>query len=418
MRGSKRRIALVGALALVSGLLFATTPAQAQGELKIQVAQPFGLGGASCNPTTFQGCQRFGEGMRFYTPTLNVHKGDVLTFDFKSFHTATLLPANEDVFVWRAANAGGVGKPYSLVTSDPDDSELDGGSNPDKPALKANNQAVFPTNPLCGSSAAAACTYDGSAVFNGGLHFGSDDPANPDTFSVEVDANVGERFWVICLVHTHMFFRVNVVDNATPATTQAAIDTFRDSTGAADTEEAVALDSRLINRQSKHTTADGKVVWDAFMGFDKHFLSLDAMYPKKLVIRRGQTVRWHAVDVYEDHTVTLPRAPALEVLGRTFVPGCDPDGDAGAGPDNPPELEAPPFCLNPAQVELDIPADAANQFGDGRFNGDYQNSGIRGAQSSTAPYDLKFTKTTSKKGVKYICLIHGPFMRGRVRVRT
>jgi hypothetical protein len=57
-------------------------------------------------------------------------------------------------------------------------------------------------------------------------------------------------------------------------------------------------------------------------------------------------------------------------------------------------------------------------MGDGRFNGDYQNSGIRGAQLSTAPYDLRFTQTTSKRGVRYFCLIHGPGMSGRVRVRS
>ncbi|MGH2693987.1 MAG: hypothetical protein ACRDJJ_04150 [Actinomycetota bacterium] len=416
MRTGIRKVALLGVLALIGGLLFVPSAARAQNVLTVQVAQPFGLGGANCNPATFQGCQRFGEGMRFYTPTLNVHQGDIINFDFKAFHTATLLPANEDVFVWRAANAGGVDKPFSFVSTDPDDSALDGGSNPDRPALKANNQAAFPTDPTCGSSTGAPCAYDGSAVHNSGIHFGGD-PSTPDTFAVEINADVGDRFWVMCLVHTHMFFRVNVVDDATATTTQAAIDGFRDATAASDTEEAVALDARLINRKSKHTTADGRVVWDAYMGFDKHFLSLDAMYPKRLVIRKGQTVRWHSVDVYEDHTVTLPGGEAFEVLQRTFVPVCDPDGDVGPGPDNPPDSQDPPFCSDPSQTEIDIPADMANPMGDGSFNGDYQNSGIRGAQASTAPYDLRFTQTTSKKGVKYICLIHGGGMRGRVAVR-
>lgn len=416
MRRGIHIVALLGSLALVAGLLFVPTAARAQSTLTVQVAQPIGLGGANCNPATFQGCRRFGEGMRFYAPTLNVHQGDILNFDFTSFHTATLLPANEGIFEWRAPNAGGVGKPYSLLSTDPDDSELDGGSNPDKPALKANNQAAFPTDPTCGGSTANPCTYDGSAVQNSGLHFGGD-PSTPDTFAVEINADVGDRFWVICLVHTHMFFRVNVVDSAAATTTQAAIDAFRDSTAALDTDEAVATDQRLINRRSKHTTANGTVVWDAWNGFDRHFVSLDAMYPKKLVIRRGQTVRWHSVDVNEDHTVTLPRGEAFEVFDRFFVPGCDPDGDAGPGPDNPPDLQTPPFCFDPSQLEIDLPADGANLMGDGRFNGDYQNSGIRGAQSSTAPYDLRFTKTTSRRGVRYFCLIHGPGMSGRVRVR-
>src|SRR5688572_7865409 len=102
-------------VALFAGALMIPGPqASAQtGALTVQVSQPFAVG-ANCNQETFQGC-RSGESMRFLAPTLKVHKGDTLTFDFASFHTASLLPVGDDFLAFRSANTGGVGKAFSLV---------------------------------------------------------------------------------------------------------------------------------------------------------------------------------------------------------------------------------------------------------------------------------------------------------------
>ncbi|MGH2756462.1 MAG: hypothetical protein ACRDI3_01595, partial [Actinomycetota bacterium] len=91
--------------------------AQAAG-LNIQVSEEV-LVGANCDPATGKGC-RHGESMRFLAPTLKVHTGDTLTFDFHGFHTASLLPVGADALAFRSANTGGTGKPFSAFIPDPD----------------------------------------------------------------------------------------------------------------------------------------------------------------------------------------------------------------------------------------------------------------------------------------------------------
>ena len=46
-----------------------------------------------------------------------------------------------------------------------------------------------------------------------------------------------------------------------------------------------------------------------------------------------------------------------------------------------------------------------------------RSSGVRGPDGlTTAPYDLKFTKLSPKKGFRYACAVHGAMMSGRVIV--
>jgi hypothetical protein len=352
--------------------------------------------------------------MRFLAPTLKVHKGDVVKFNLPGFHTATLLPANSDVQAWTQDNVQGVGKPWSLLTFDPDDTALDpGGRSPDRESLKANNQAAFPSDFTCGTPG-NACTYDGTDVVNSGIPQGND-----ASFSVLIDADVGDTVWVICIVHPHMRLRIEVVDNAETPTSQAEINNYRRAVVAGDEDEAEALHERLSNRQTKHKTAGGKTVWDAYVGYDTHNLSLFAMYPQTLRIRRGNNVRFHFTQmIFEDHTATFPASKARQVANASFVPMCDPDGDGGAGPDTEPTAPPPVFCAGgPDQLELDIQPRFAYEMGNGMFGGsDYENSGIQGATAGASHWDLKFTDTTGRKPFKYICLIH-PFMRGGVRVR-
>ena len=135
---------------------------------------------------------------------------------------------------------------------------------------------------------------------------------------------------------------------------------------------------------------------------------------------KGQKVHWHWGKLrYEDHTVTFPAKKARALAQRTGAPVCDPDGDGGPGPDNPPDTNQPPFCNNPNQLEFDIPARFAEKRGDGRFKRfDFSNSRAEGAGVHTGqdPYTLKFTRVAAKKGFGYICMIH-PFMRARVVVK-
>lgn len=387
----QRRVAALLALVLTSALLTGPMSAQAQSVLEVQVG---GFLGQSRAPA---------DGMRFYGGNLKVHDGATVEFILRGFHTATLMPANVDGDLWAAQNAGGIDKPFSLASSDPDDS-----------AYKFNNQSIFPSDPTCGASD-NPCSYDGSAVVNSGAFVDS------PRFSVTIDGSPGDVIHVICLIHPSMRMRIDVVAGGDPETTQEQIDARRVRQRARDSESAAALHNKLSKRQSKHVDKNGKTVWDAFAGYDADGFSLLANYPHKLKIRKGQRVRWHASGLmYEDHNVTFPFDKGRDIArNEGGQPVCDPDGDAGPGPDNPPDMPDPPFCNDPSQFEFDISARFAERRGDRRHRlNDFDSAGIFGNLNvGRDPYTLRFTRPTSSAGLRYLCMIHGSFMDGRVVVK-
>ncbi|HEX2240534.1 MAG TPA: hypothetical protein VHJ82_05285 [Actinomycetota bacterium] len=417
MNSRVRQLAVLSVIALLGTLFVVPSAAQAQNNLTIQVSNPM-LVGPNCDPQTQKGC-RTGESMRFLAPTLNVHKGDTLTFDFAGFHTASLLPVGQDWLAFRAANTGGVGKPFSAFIPDPDDTTADGGTA-ERPSIKPNPAVERPSiggvPTDCGTEA-NPCTYDGGEVVNSGLPGGPP----PVRFKVTIDANPGSGFWVMCFLHTHMVLRVNVVENAAAATTQAQIDAAKASMIAFDREWAESTDAQLINARSSHTTASGDRVFDVKAGVDSHWANLNGFYPKRTTVPKGSVVRFHwEQQIYEDHTVTMPRPAAFSLFDEFFVPMCDPDGDSGPGPDTPgnPDAQDPSqLCANPAQLEFDVTSRVFHGFGDGTFTGasDLEHSGIRGAQFSNAPFDVRFTARSDKKGWGFFCMLHP--MAGRIIVK-
>ena len=347
------------------------------------------------------------DGMRFYAPTLKVHIGDTITFHMDGFHTATLLPEGTDVNAWVEDQAQAANGPYSFIVSDPDD----GG-------FKGNNAALFPSidgAPAACGDVSTPCDA-GANVVNSGIPFGPG-----VTFTVAMtNVTVGRSVWVLCLVHNNMRLRIQVVGVATAATTQAKIDAYTTATQRSDAEQAGALHEKLVSSRSKHVTANGTVVWDAFAGFDGPGFALDEMYPRKLIIHKGQRVRWHFDQlIYEDHTVTLPFKKAQAITNRSFVPLCDPDDTVG-GDRVPADLPPPTFCST-GTVEFAIPNKFVLAQGDGVFRGrgDLSNSGVNGAniRKGRDPYTLKFAKVSSKRGFRYMCLIHGASMSGRIVVK-
>jgi plastocyanin len=144
------------------------------------------------------------------------------------------------------------------------------------------------------------------------------------------------------------------------------------------------------------------------------------MYPRKLVLEKGDTVQWHFDSLnYEPHSATFPLSTAKEIAQGSFYPSCDPDGDAGPGPDTPPVLETPPFCADPTQLELNFDPRFVPVGGNGMFRGaDLESSGVRGLLSPLGDdnWDLTFTRSSGDEPFRYLCLVH-PWMRGRVVVR-
>jgi len=340
------------------------------------------------------------EGMRFDAPTLNVHKGDKLTFQIRGFHTVTALPDNTTAADFRDQHMQ-PGGDYAFIQPDADDSP---------PAFQLNKSVAFPSNPTCGTST-NPCSYDGNSIVNSGL------PIQSNTFSMTVDANPNSTFWVLCLIHGMMQMQINVVPSGSPTTTQTQINSYAKSHLASDNEQAAALIPKL-EKQTSHRV-HGHKVWDAFAGFDGDGWGLDAMFPATLHIKKGQFVRWHFAQLMGNiHTVTFPRKAAINYeahdFSGTFFKCEGATGDTTA-------TQAPPFCTNGGfdALEVELRAGAVVKVGGSRYNGHgIHSSGVRGQEAgNVAPYTLKFTHKSGKKGFGYACNVHGGMMTGHVIVK-
>jgi len=393
MRFRRTTLGFVGVIALVATMVLPATSTGAQTIYDVSVGQF--LEGAPA------------ESMRFLPYDIDVHQGDTLHFASLGFHTATLLPVGQGPVEWYDANSGaGTTNPYALLRPDPDDGPT---------SFKAGNVAAFPTDPTCGGAGQPACSFNGSAVANSGAPF-----AAPMDFSVTVNASAGSTFYVLCIVHgPNMRMKVDVVAASVPATTFAEADAQSAAALEQDTDSAVALHERFGARQTFHTKPDGTRVWDAWAGVDNRHVSLLAMYPSRLVVSRGDTVQWHFDTLeYEVHTVTMPLDIGRDIARNSFLPVCDPDGDAGPGPDNPPNLMEPPFCSVATQLEIDLDDRFLPPSGNGVFRGsDLESSGVLGLDTHLGDpnYEVTFARRSTDGPFKYLCMIH-PFMRGKVVV--
>ena len=316
----------------------------------------------------------------------------------EGFHSATLLPLGEDPDAWFADNASDVGEPFFILQSDPDD-----GVN----GYKYNNAAIFGTETTCGTD--SACVFDGSGVVSSNV-LGS------DPFLTRLDVPAGSHVWVVCLIHHEMRMEIDVVDDASAVQTQADIDTDRDVRLAQEGAEAQALHDQMLDEHSSHTE-NGRKVWDITVGVDTETFSLYGFYPEVQTVRRGQGVEFHFEQLtLEDHTASIDRKRTKRrIIQRDFQLMCDPDGDAGRGPDEPPELEDPPFCVDPLQVEIDAAPKAVVGAGNGEYlgGGDFESSPVTGPNSGVqGNFQVVFPKDLNKT-VRYICVLH-PNIKGKI----
>ncbi len=344
------------------------------------------------------------EGMRFGAPdTISVHRGDVLTFNFQGFHTATLIPAGVGADDWRLDHTG-PGGDYATLQSDADDPP---------PAFQFNPAVLFPSAQGCGTTS-APCSYKGTSVVNSGV------PISAPTFSVTVDATPGTTFWVLCIIHSMMQMRVSVVPDSTATTTQAQLDSTESAVNAQQRDEAAAVINRL-QKPTRHKTAAGRVVWDAYSGYDGDGWGLNAMFPTTLRIHKGDRVRWHFAQLLGNiHTVTFPRSTAIALANSDFsgqnVVCESPSGDTA--PDAPP----PAFCSSgPQNAEFVVRSTGVLTQGGHKYFGSktkLRSSGVRGPDGLTSrSYDLRFMRVSPKKGFRYACAVHGAMMSGTVIVR-
>lgn len=357
--------------------------------------------------------------MRFLAPELNVHKGDVLNFR-GGFHTATAIPAGEDPGAWFGENIG-IGGPFALNAFDPDEGPT---------SIKYNNNALFPNQANCGPVhfGAPPCTYDGSETLNSGVLFFVSTEDGGGGFSMEVDANPGDTFFIICIVHPAMMLKVNVVGPNDAATTQAEIDAFKASTVAADTAAAQETHQEYATKRQTRRLANGKRLHQAWAGIDRPGFALFEMYPLTLKLRKGDKVKWNFNQlIYEIHSTTMPRSAVAAIASGDFVPVCDPDGDNGPGPDTDATFDPAtgrPSCPEGSALEIDSSPRFLVPEGDGRWTGrkDLEHSAVRSPNlpspptQGANPYRVAFKALTGDRAHKYACVVH-PFMVGNIKVK-
>ena len=393
---SPRSMGVFALLVLIAGLFTGGASAGEQGTLDVTggafLEQAFAR--ARANAVTHE----------FFPKRLTLHEGTQVHFDILPLGGALILPANVGAQDWIDDNAATPDDPFSFVVLDPDEAPGN---------LKGNNAVVFPTDPACGGPA-TPCSVDGTAVVGSGVLAEGDSL----TFDVTVDLDAGDFVWVVNPVFPAHRMKITVVPETDETTSQAQINAERRGALSLYADSAAALHSKLSSRRTSHRVGKNKRVWDAFAGYDTRHFSLFHMYPRRMKIRRGDRVRWHFDSLNDEiHTATLPTHKALPIANRVFAPVCDPDGDASPGPDTPPEVNGPPFCNDPSQLEFDVPAGFVLGRGNGKFAGnrDLESSGARGGGLSERSFTVRFTRR-SKKGFSYACILH-PFMRGRVSVR-
>lgn len=398
MKRRKRASALI-ALAVL-GSLFVPGSADAADTLTVQVAQEFfskGIPG-------FSG--------RVYPGSVKVHSGDTIHFTDRivlfpeGVYPQDYIPEN----VWTVDGA------FSFLRSDPDE-----GPN----ALKIQEEATTD----CGSQA-NPCVWDGK----GDLIF----PAFPEEVEgqepdyslwVTVEAPAGTTLWGTTLasseVNTNV--EVEVVAPNEAASTQEGLDARAAELMNKDYEDAAALHKRMNAKRTVHRNAAGQKVFDVFVGAAAGPIELFASYPRRISVPRGARVMYHFMDENEPHTATFGGPKARNLMQNAFMPVCDPDGDQGTAPDTAPNFSDPaaPPCEPPAELEIDLDSRVVEEVGDGRVTGasDLENSGLKApifpeeTSFDSNPWTVRMTKSSTVKGFKYVCLVHGGFMGGRVVVR-
>lgn len=379
--------------------------------------------GAQPSTTTYDviaGADFFGAGVpgfsgRFYPGSITVHKDDVIRF---SFPAIGMLPEGDypqDVF----GEYQQVGHPENFLAWDPDE-----GSD----AIKVNLAVMLDEGDDCGA-------VDNPCVWgsNGELILPRFREDSTEVY-VRIDAEPGTTLWAASLFSpdANVNLKVEVVPNGETASTQEELDARANALMTKDFENISALHNRMSKKSTWHRNAAGQKVYDVFVGAAAGPNELFASYPKRSVIPEGARVQFHFMSAMEPHTATFGGPVAKDVLFNQFVPACDPDGDDGTAVDVEPtgfdETTGMPICPEGTEVEADINDLLPWALGDGKVTkaSDFQNSGIVGpyfpdgnafSERNPDPMTVRFPKASSDKGFRFICLLHGGFMGGKVIVR-
>lgn len=399
----KRRFAALAAVSLVAALAPATS-ARAQTVYEIEVGQDF-----------FESAGVPGFSSRFYPGAIRLHKGD--TIHFFGFGAPALFPEGLTSAEALERFAFDPSDPFGNPVPDPDE-----GAN----AWKFDPAKFAPTLTDCGT-ADDPCDWNGSDPDAVGL-------ADLPELYVTITGNPGDVIYANLFGFDHdSDFRIEVVAPNEAASTQAELDARGAQLKQDDFDKAASLFARYSSRQSRHRGPNGAMITDVWVGVENGAVSLLGMFPRRVKIKRGSKVQFHFdYEGMETHNAVFPKSTAKRISRNTFVPVCDPDGDAGTAPDveaisDPNDPEAPPTCPAGSTLEFDLHPREINMVGNGVLTGgnDLEGSGARIGELlqhadilfDESPWELKFNEESPDGGWKYMCTIHGSFMSGSVVVR-
>lgn len=344
----------------------------------------------------------------FFPRTATIETGGTFQFTNEGFHTATLLPPS-----WSVAADNDVN---GIAAVDIDDTAL----NPNGTTKTvANFPAVMPVPAQGCGTPDAPCVFDGT----GAVSMGAPLAGPPAPFVVTVTAPPG-TYNFHCRVHPLMAGTLNVVAAGAPGvTTAASADAAAVTQAAADVAAGLAAETAASTAgQVKHS--NGSTTWTLRVGTSDpagRVAVLD-MLPRKVTIKKGDSVVWRPLDRNEPHTVTFPKA-----FSPPFVPLCEGPG----GKDTP----AVP-TVNPPMSPFDFGCNGrpADEFEFTGGNGvtaitsptTVSDSGLVAYRTVPSRFDLPATAIRSSWWVKfagakagtytYVCTIHDG-MDGTIVVR-
>ncbi len=388
----KRGTSLAAAVALIGGLLLASSSAVSAAPVTPQFT-------ITADRAAAVPAGRRWSFNDFFPRTATIETGGTFQFASEGFHTATLLPAS-----WTTAADEDVN---GIASADIDDLGL----NPNGTTKGLENIAsIFPVPAQGCGTADAPCVFDGSSIVSMGAPI---NPGPPAPLVVKVTAPAG-TYVFHCRVHPWMQGTLDVVaPGASGVTTSASADAAAAAQATADVAAGMAAEAAASVAGQVHH-ANGTTTWALTVGTsdpDGHVAVLD-MLPRKVTIKKGDTVVWRPRDRNEPHTVTFPQDQNTDA-----IPMCE-----GSGGKDTPAIPT----VNPPQSPFDFGCNGhpADEFEFGGGNGvrtvtsphTVSDSGLVAYRTVIAGFDMPPTVALSSWSVRftgakagtyhYVCQIH------------
>jgi plastocyanin len=397
----RRGIAFATALTLIGGLLLVSVPTV----LGAPVTPQFTITADRAGAVPAGHRWAFND---YFPRTATIETGGTFQFATEGFHTATLLPLS-----WSEAADNDVN---GIASGDIDDS----GRNPNGTTKALENiPAIFPVPAQGCGTPDAPCTFDGTGIVSMGMSL----TGPPAPFVVTVTAPPGV-YTFHCRIHPMMAGTLTVVAKGSSGVTTAA---SADAAAAAQATEDVAAGmaaESAVSKAGQVKNANGTTTWKLTVGTSDpagRVAVLD-MLPRKITIKKGDTVAWKPRDKNEPHTVTFPKDLNTDVL-----PLCE-----GSGGKDTPAIPT----VNPPMSPFDFGCSGrpADEFEFGGGNGvktitspkTASDSGLVASSSVTAGFNMPVTVALTSWAVKftgaaagtyhYVCQIHDG-MEGDIVVR-